>query len=630
MNNMYQCLISLEKKLEGLTGIFFKVACVVALFMPIPITLEILLRMTVGISIFGVIEMEEISMLFIVFFGLAYLQGKNEHIRIDLITSFLSKDSLETLELFTTLVSLGFFLFISFCSFFTISSKMGELSLVFGLPMPLLIAITTVGLLLVVLTLLLQSCRIFAFLCRERIYLRALLAVAAAALFILAPIWVKSADLIPSRFALGGAGMLVMLMLLLLRMPLGFAMGSVGTIGLLIALPSYKAAFAMLGATPYSSTASFTLAVVPLFILMGALCFRSGISNDLFNAAYAWCGRLPGGLGVSSVIGCAGFAAVCGDSMATAVTMGTVALPEMRKKNYDPGLACGTLAAGGTLGILIPPSIGFIFYAIITEESVGKLFAAGVIPGIVLASLFSLYVIARAVCNPGLAPAGERSSFRQKLASLRSVVFMLLLFMLILGGIFLGWFSPTEGGAAGAAGAFVIALCRRRLSLQGFWDSLAETATFSSKLMVILFGVGILGNFMALTRMPYTLADILIGLNMPPYVFLAALVLLFLVLGCVMNVIPMLLLTLPSLYPTVVQMGFDPIWFGVVTVLVMEMGQITPPVGLNVFAIGSVSRDVPLSAIFAGVLPFVLIMLLMVMLLVLFPGLALWLPGKMI
>ena len=623
-NNIF---LSFEKRMGSINGFFFKAAMLFTLLLPIPIVLDVVLRTTVNFSIFGVIEIAEISLLCLVFFSLAYLQSKDDHIRIELIDHLISKDTIDCLGLCTNIISLGFFSFITYATFISIEKKAEEVSLVFGIPMPLLIIITSLGLFLLSLTLLSQIGRQLSDLIQKKYWLGIVPAILGAAVFIAIPYWVKACCPIPSRFALGLSGMGIMLILLFLRMPLAFAMGSVGSIGLLLLSPRPAMVASVIGFTPYSSIASFTLTVVPLFILMGALCFRSNISNDLFNSAHTWLGRLPGGLAISSIAGCAGFAAVCGDSMATAVTMGTVALPEMRNKHYDHSLACGSLAAGGTLGILIPPSVGFIFYAIITEASVGKLFAAGIIPGIVLAGLFSCLIIVLSIRHPEKAPRGEKTTFKEKLLSLRGVFFMLVLFLLILGGIFFGWFSPTEGGAIGVAGAFIIAMGRRRMTKAAFIDSLDETAVYSGKLMVILFGVGILGNFLAMTRMPHSLAQLIIGWNMSPYMFLLALVILFLILGCVMNVIPMLLLTLPSLYPTVLQMGFDPIWFGVVIVLVMEMGQITPPVGVNVFAIASVAQDIPLATIFRGVFPFVFVMLFMVLLLVLFPQMALWLPG---
>jgi tripartite ATP-independent transporter DctM subunit len=307
--------------------------------------------------------------------------------------------------------------------------------------------------------------------------------------------------------------------------------------------------------------------------------------------------------------------------------MGTIALPEMKKKNYDMRMATGCLAAGGTLGILIPPSVGFIFYAIVTEESIGRLFVAGIVPGLLLAILFMgiTYLMVRR--NPRLGPPGEASSWRDKMISLKGVVGMLILFVLILGGILSGIFSPVEGGAVGAVGAFVYALIRRRMTYGLLVAALKETLNITTKLLLILIGVGILGYFLAATRLPFALADFVTGLEVNRYVIFGAVIVFFMILGCVLNVIPMILLVLPTIFPTIVALGFDPVWFGVVTVLTMEMGQITPPIGVNVFAIASVAKDVAMQEVFRGIFPYFLCMVFCVLLLAVFPQLALYLPG---
>ena len=416
--------------------------------------------------------------------------------------------------------------------------------------------------------------------------------------------------------------MCFMLFLLLLGMPIGFAMSIVGFIGLSVLGFNMSPALNSIGISPYSTAASFIMAVVPLFILMGLLASEAGISQELFDTAYKWLGRLPGGLAVAAIAGCAGFAAVCGDSMATAVTMGSVSLPEMRKKNYSPGLACGALAAGGTLGILIPPSVGFIFYAIVTEESVGKLFIAGIVPGILLALSFILCLWLIGMVRPDLAPRGEAVSFREKLQSLKGVLGMFFLFILILGGILMGVFSPTEGGAVGVAGAFAIALLRRKLTLENLMTACKKTVHITGKLMMILIGVGILGYFLAASRLPFDLARLITDAGYSKYLVLTGIIALYIVLGCLMNVIPMILLTLPAIFPTVKALGFDPIWFGVLTVMIMEMGQITPPVGVNVFALSSVAEGVPMGRIFLGIIPFFICIILMILVLIAYPPLA--------
>jgi tripartite ATP-independent transporter DctM subunit len=418
--------------------------------------------------------------------------------------------------------------------------------------------------------------------------------------------------------------MLFLFVLLFLGVPIGFGMAVTGFLGMIVLNKSLPPSLAMLGIGPYDTGASYMLTVVPLFILMGELAFHSGISKDLFEAASKWFGRVRGGIAMSSVAGCAGFAAVCGDSLATAVTLGAIAIPEMKKKNYDMSLATGSLAAGGTLGILIPPSVGFIFYGIVTEESIGKLFVAGIIPGIVLAILFILYIAVITRLRPQLAPQGEHVTFKEKILALKGVVGMLSLFVVILGGILTGLFTAIEGGAVGAVGAFVYALAKRQMSFTMLVTSLKSTLNITCKLLLILMGVGILGYFLAGTRLPFFLADVISGLGISRYLIFAFVIVFFLIMGCLLNVIPMILLVLPTIFPMIVALGFDPIWFGVVCVIMMEAGQITPPIGVNVFAI-STSSGVPMFTVFRGIAPFFLCMLLLVVLLVIFPGMATWL-----
>lgn len=325
--------------------------------------------------------------------------------------------------------------------------------------------------------------------------------------------------------------------------------------------------------------------------------------------------------------GCAGFAAICGDSLATAVTMSSAALPEMRKHKYDPSLATGCLAAGGTLGILIPPSVGFIFYGIVTEESIGKLFVAGILPGILLALLFMFAIYIKARRNPELAPAGEHFSWAERIKSLKGVSGMLFLFLLILGGMLGGIFSAVEGAAVGAVGAFILAVIRKRMTFGLMIKAVKDTLAITNKLLLILIGVGILGYFLASTRLPFVLAQFITGLEVNRYVIFGAVIIFYMILGCVLNVIPMILLVLPTLFPSITALGFDPIWFGVVTVITMEMGQITPPVGVNVFAMAGIATDVPMYTIFRGIFPFFLCMCLCILILTFFPQIALYLPG---
>jgi len=431
-----------------------------------------------------------------------------------------------------------------------------------------------------------------------------------------------------SDFAVGVVGILVLMVLLLLRMPIAYAMAFMGLVGLWY-FRGWEASALNMATTPYYTAAWFLLTVIPLFMLMGSLCFRAGISRDLYDAAYVWLGHLPGGIASATIAGCAGFAAICGDSLATAATMGTVALPELKRFGYDDSLSTGALAAGGTLGILIPPSMGFIFYAIITEQSIGKLFVAGIIPGLILATLFVLSITIRAWLNPKLGPPGPVTTLVQKLRALQKTMATLALFIMVIGGIYLGIFTPIEAGAIGAFGAFVIMAIKRKLNRTNLIDSLLETGRNTAMVMAILVGVFILGFFVATSEVPLEMANLIQHFEINRYVILSIILAIYVLLGCMMNIVPMIMLTLPIFYPTVVTLGFDPIWFGVMMVVIMEMGQITPPIGMNVFVIAGVAKNIPLTTVFKGIFPFVMVETIFLVILTVFPQLALWLPSVM-
>ncbi|WP_449242616.1 TRAP transporter large permease [Desulfovibrio sp.] len=618
----------LDALLEPVLNKAFLVSLVTVGLMAIPIFFDVLARFVFSESLEGIIELEEYAMVLIVFLALGWSQKKGGgHIKIDLITCKMSPRFVRLLDTFHNLVCTFFFGLVFCRACFTTMTKLGEHSIMLKIPLSVFIAVAAAGLLLLVFTLLSQTLRGISDNLKDKAVFGLLVTVVLAVVFLSFPIWYKLLPVQMSRLGLGAAGMVGMISLLLLGMPIGFAMAVVGFLGLSAIGFNMTPALNTLGIAPYSTTASFILAVAPLFICMGLLCSESGISKDLFDSADKWMGHLPGGLVMAALSGCAGFAAVCGDSMATAVTMGSVALPEMQRKKYNSSLACGALAAGGTLGILIPPSMGFIFYALVTEESVGKLFVAGMVPGVVLTLMYiaSVYLIARV--RPEWAPRGERASMGVRLKSLKGIIWMVLLFVLILGGILVGVFSPTEGAAVGVVGAFGILALRGRVNRRVMKDVLTQTANITTKLLMILIGVGILGYFLAASRLPDEMAALITGHGYNRYVVLVGILGLYAILGCLMNVIPMILLTLPTIFPTVKALGFDPIWFGVITVIMMEMGQITPPVGVNVFAMSSVAPDVPMGAIFKGILPFMFCMVLMLALLIVFPGMATWLVG---
>ncbi|MBW2338847.1 MAG: TRAP transporter large permease [Deltaproteobacteria bacterium] len=431
-----------------------------------------------------------------------------------------------------------------------------------------------------------------------------------------------------SPLAVGLIGVGLLVILIFLRMPVGLVMGLVGFVGFAY-ITSVEGAFGLLRTVPFNTAASYDLCVLPLFLLMGSFAFHSGLSEALYYSAYRWIGGLPGGLAMATILGCSGFAAVSGSTLATAGTMGMIALPEMKKYDYNSALATGVVASGGSLGILIPPSSIFIIYGILTEQSIGKLFISGVCPGILLALLFMVSIYVRVRHNPKLGPPGDRTNFGQKLRALKDSWGVLALFLLIMGGLYVGLFTPTEAAGAGAFGAFLFALFKKRLTKQNLITALNETMRSTAMIFVIVIGAMIFGYFLAISRVPFELASFVGGLPVSAHVILIGILIVYLFLGCIMDTLAMVILTVPIFYPVIVKLGFDPIWFGVIMVLVSEMGVITPPVGLNVYVIHGVAKDVPLFTIFRGIAPFLLMMIVCIIFVIIFPQIALFLPNLM-
>lgn len=611
----------------------FVTSAFAVLMMMLPIVTDVLMRLTVNKSIPGVIEIEEIMMLFIVFAGLSWAKFSGGHIRVDLVFDVFPKKMQSLLLVFHSTCIVVFTGMMSYFIFEAAMEKKMYFETTPDLYLPLwpVYVFASVGaglLMLASLHALLQA--VIACLKQNLNIVVAVLPVAVGLLFLYSPFLLRGTGISQSNAAVGGLAVLFLMTLLMLRMPIGFTMGIIGIMGMLIIKNSPSMAFSALASGPPSTCLNFTMTVVPMFVLMGELALYSGISTEMFATASMWLGRLPGGLAVATVAGCAGFAAICGDSLATAMTMTSVAFPEMKAHKYHEGLACATLAAGGTLGILIPPSMGFIMYAIVTEESIGRLFIAGVIPGLLLAVIFAIMLMVIAIKWPHIAPRGEQFPMAEKIRALSGIVPMVLLIVLIIGGMMGGVFSPTEGGAVGAFGTLVYALVRRRITPKEFLDALRSTAGMTSRIMLVLIGVSILGYFLADTRLPFMLSDWVLSIGAGKYTVFAMIVGMYIVLGCLMNVIPMILLTLPAIFPTVQALGFDPVWFGVVTVILMEMGQITPPMGVVVFAIAGMPNTPPMAQIFKYILPFVLMMFLTIIILTIFPGIATWLPSVLI
>jgi len=431
-----------------------------------------------------------------------------------------------------------------------------------------------------------------------------------------------------SPVVVGLIGFVALFSLLAFGLPIGVGMAIVGFGGLWY-LISQGAAIAKFGLMPFDTVCNWDLGVLPLFLLMAHVIFASGISKDLYNVAAKWLGHQRGGVAMATVGGCAGFAAVSASSLATAVTMGLVALPEMKKYKYDPALSTGCVAAGGTIGQLIPPSAGLITYGIITETSIGRLFAGGIVPGILEAIFYmvTIYILCR--WKPSLGPRGPSFSFREKVASFASCGEIIGLIILVLGGLIVGWFTPTEAGAVGAFGAIFFSLLRRRLNWEKFKHALIETMKTTGMLYGILIGAFIFKYFLAVTTIPFVLADFVGGLPLPPLVIMVLVMLVYVFLGCVMDALTMILLTIPVFFPLVLSLGFDAIWFGIIIVRMVEIGLITPPIGMNVYAISGIAPDVPVTTIFKGVIPFLIADFFHVALLLFVPAVVLFLPGIM-
>lgn len=428
----------------------------------------------------------------------------------------------------------------------------------------------------------------------------------------------------------GIIGILLLLALIALRIPIAYSMLLVGFLGFSY-LVSPQAALNMVTTELFSNFSSYTLSVIPMFVWMGFIAYYSGVGTGLYTLIYRLIGYRPGGLAIATQGACAIFGAICGSNTATAATMGAIALPEMRKYKYDDSLSTASVAAAGALGILIPPSVIFIVYGAATEQSIGKLFISGIIPGILLMVLYILTIFILVKINPEMAPAGQKFTFKEKIQALKGGLFEIIItFIISLGGLFAGYFSATEAGAIGAGSILFITLLRRQLKWDGFIKSLKDTTRTSAMIMLLVAGAMVFGRFIAVSRLPFEMANWAANLNLPPFMIMAVILIIYLILGCFIDALALVLLTVPIFYPVVTDvLGYNPIWFGVITVLVVAMGVITPPVGMNVFIIKGVAKDVPLETIFKGVWPFIIAIFACIALLIIFPQIATFLPNML-
>jgi C4-dicarboxylate transporter, DctM subunit len=423
-------------------------------------------------------------------------------------------------------------------------------------------------------------------------------------------------------------GFVVLFVLMLLRVPVGMAMGLVGVTGYGY-LVGFGPALKLIGQTSMRTVTDYTFGIIPMFLLMGAFVSNSGVSRELFRAAHALVGHLRGGLGLATIVACGGFAAISGSSVATAATFSTVAYPEMRRYGYPQSFATGVIAAGGTLGAMLPPSTVLAVYGIITQQDIGKLFVAGIIPGLLAMTMYMVTVALIGFVKPDFLPHGKAAPWSDRLLALRDVWAPLALFVFVIGGLYGGLFTPTEAGGVGAGGAFILGVLRRRLPPALIRKSLLEATRTAAAVFTVLIGALLFGYFLTITQVPQKVTEILTGLGLGRYGVLVLIMLMYLVLGCLMDAMAMIILTVPIIFPVIVALGFDPIWFGVIIVMTVELGLIHPPVGMNVFVIKSVVQDVSFSTIFKGVLPFIVTDLIRLAILIAFPILALWLPSRM-
>ncbi|KAF1068850.1 C4-dicarboxylate ABC transporter permease [Variovorax paradoxus] len=423
-------------------------------------------------------------------------------------------------------------------------------------------------------------------------------------------------------------GFVALFVLMLLRVPVGMAMGLVGVTGYSY-LVGPGPALKLVGQTSMRTVTDYTFGVIPMFMLMGALVSVSGVSRELFRAANSMIGHLRGGLGVATVVACGGFAAICGSSVATAATFSSVAYPEMRRFGYPQSFATGVIAAGGTLGAMLPPSTVLAVYAILTQQDIGKLFMAGIVPGLLAMLMYVLTIVVIVRVKPGWLPRGEARAWSERAAELKNVWAPIVLFLFVIGGLYGGFFTPTEAGGVGASGAFILGVLRGRLDRAKIREALLSATRTAAAVFTVLIGALLFGYFLTITQSPQKLTEFLTGLGVGRYGVLALIMVMYLVLGCLMDAMAMIILTVPIIYPVIVHLGFDPIWFGIIIVMTVELGLIHPPVGMNVFVIKSVVKDVSFTTIFKGVLPFVATDILRLVILIAFPAIALWLPGRM-
>lgn len=600
------------------------------------ICVDVLLRSVFHMPVLGSYTFELIVFLLavVVFGGMAYAAATNSHIAVDVLARRLSEKGQAAVGVIIYFVSLCIVFLITWhTAVYAWSLRLvGRESEMLKIPVWPFVIAAAVAMGLFFLVLVVHWLNSLASL-RERSRRQSLLVLLigitlAFVLFAVVP-WLHPHSLSAiSPVIVGIVGISALFLLLLSGMYIGLVMALVGFVGTAY-LQGMHTALGLVGQVPFATAAYYSLCVIPLFVLLGEASSIGGLISDFYSASRKWFAAWPGGLAITSIVACAAFAACSGTSAGTAAAIGKMAIPEMKKYKYDNRLASGSVAAGGTLGILIPPSGAFIVYAILTETSVGSLFLAGIFPGLLLAGLFALVIYILCRRNAQLGPPGPRTIFREKVFALKDVWAVLILFLLVIGGIYGGIFTPIEAAAVGSLAAFILALSKKRFAREGLINALLEAGRITAFIFLLMMGAYILNHFLSISRLPTALAELVSGFSITPIYVLLSILLIYLLLGCVGDIFSMMILTLPIFLPILESLGVDLIWFGVLMVLMMEMGFITPPVGINVFILKGIAEDVPLGDIFRGILPFFIMMWVAVGLVIVFPQIALFLPNIM-
>ncbi len=596
------------------------------------ISIDVSLRVFLNAPIRGIIEMVECLLIIVIFSGMPYVEILDEHIKVDVLVGKLPPVAQKTITASANLLTAGIIAIIGWQCLhqgqFLITS--GYHSGILRIPQWPFALISGFFIMLFALAAFINFLESLAVLVgdRPRNYLWVMLGIFIVAGLLAVSMKPDIITMAMEESTFGIISLFVLFGLIFSRVHVGAAMAMTALWGMAY-LTDTESGLSLLGMVSQTVASNYVWSVAPLFMLMGVLVAASEFSRDLYNAAYKWLGHMRGGLASAPLAACAAFAAVVGDSLSGVITMGTIALPEMKKFKYDIKLATGCIAVGGSLGILIPPSLGFIVYGLITEQSIGRLFLAGFLPGVLALISLIIMVYARCRLNPLLGPAGPKFSIIERIVCIKKSSPVFAMFFLVMGGIWLGFFTPTEAGAIGAFSAIVFGVILRRMNFTSFIESLISGIKLTSVIFFIFVYATAFTQYLTVTQLPVVLANFVSGLDLPAYGILCVILFVYLLLGCVMNALPVLILTLPVVFPTVISLGFDPIWFGVLLVILVEIGQITPPIGMSVFALQGVAKDVPMYTVFAGVFPFWLVLVAVIIILIIFPEICLFLPNLM-